>query len=127
MDNRWDFLSTPNYRGFILMSIKQKSLYFVVVILSHSILFMTAASAQSPNFSYPYFQTTTEGYIVEQNEYACPAFGDWDDDGDPDLMVGLLYLGYVYYYENVSTGVEPEFSPHQLIYADGAPLSVGFT
>ena len=84
------------------------------------------ACAQPPNFSFPYLQTTSTGYIVELNEYACPAFGDWDADGDPDLMIGLLYYGFIYYYENISTGIEPQFAPHQLVYADGSPISVEF-
>ena len=82
--------------------------------------------AQPPNFSFPYLQTTSAGYIVEVNEYACPTFGDWDSDGDADLMIGVLYYGFIYYYENISASIEPEFAPHQLIYADGSPIVVEF-
>ena len=83
--------------------------------------------AQPPNFGYPYFISNSDGYIIANNQYACPAFGDWDDDGDPDLMVGVLYFGNIIYYENISPGTLPQFATGVLVEADGEPISVNYT
>lgn len=90
------------------------------------ILLAAAAWAQAPNFDYSYFVTNQEGYIVEGNVYDAPCFGDWDDDGDLDMMVGVFYYGNVYYYENISTGIEPEYAPYELLQADGSAISVTY-
>lgn len=91
------------------------------------LLLATSARAQNPNFDYPYFITNPDGYITEDNEYLIPSFGDWDDDGDLDMMVGVLYFGNIYYYENNSTGLSPEFAPKELLMADGQVISAGFS
>jgi len=87
-------------------------------------LVVITARAQVPNFDYYRFITNDDGYIIEDNEYACPCFGDWDGDGDQDMMLGVLYFGNIYYYENLSLTIEPTFAPAQLMYADGLPISL---
>jgi len=82
--------------------------------------------AQSPNFDYPYLIPIPEGYVVCGNDYAVPCVGDWDDDGDTDLLVGVMYDGYVFYYENISTGCLPQFASGVLMEADGEPISVSY-
>ncbi|MHC4800472.1 MAG: hypothetical protein ACYTF1_27865 [Planctomycetota bacterium] len=89
-------------------------------------LFAIAAWAQTPNFDYPYLMENDEGRIVEGNVYDIPEFGDWDDDGDTDMMVGVFFNGNIYYYENISTGIEPEFADHEEVTADGSPISVSY-
>jgi hypothetical protein len=90
-----------------------------------SLLFLCgAAAAQPPNFDYPYLLTDSLGYIVEDNEYTIPCFGDWDDDGDEDMLLGVLYSGNVYFYENISAGILPEFAPGVIVMADGEPVTV---
>ena len=84
------------------------------------------ALAQAPNFDYPYLIPIPGGYIVPSNEFAIPCVGDWDDDGDTDLLVGVMYDGYVIFYENVSTGTLPQFASGVLIEADGEPISVSY-
>ena len=93
---------------------------FVCVILT------TIASAQAPNFEYPSLLTNVSGYIVEGIVYyAAPDIGDWDDDGDFDLMVGVDYSGNIYYYENISTGPDPEFADYSILQADGSAIAIG--
>jgi hypothetical protein len=88
--------------------------------------FVATAWAQAPNFDYPYFITNESGYIAEGNVYAAtPDIGDWDDDGDFDLMVGVDLGGYIYYYENISTGPEPEFAEQVIVVADGIYIAIG--
>lgn len=99
----------------------RKSFCLIVVAL-----LATAAWSQAPNFDYGYLVTNEAGYIVEGNVYDAPEFGDWDDDGDVDLMVGVFYNGNVYYYENISTGIEPEYAPYEVVQADGSPIQVTY-
>ncbi len=97
-----------------------------IVGLCICFLFVVGVWAQAPNFDYGYFITNDEGYIVEENVYDAPELGDWDDDGDPDMMVGVFYNGNIYYYENISTGIEPEFGTYSLLEADGSPIQVTY-
>ena len=90
-------------------------------------LVVITARAQVPNFDYYSFIANHDGYIIEDNEYTCPCFGDWDGDGDLDMMVGVLYYGNIYYYENLSATVQPTFAPAQLLYADGSPIFLNGT
>jgi hypothetical protein len=90
------------------------------------LLITNLAVAQFPNFGWPCWLSNAEGYIVYDNVCSVPCLDDWDGDGDADLMVGVMYDGYVYYYENISTEVIPQFGPVSLIEADGAPISVSY-
>ncbi len=97
-----------------------------ILCLAICTLLVGSVWAQAPNFDYGYLITNDEGYIVEGNVYDAPEFGDWDDDGDQDLMVGVFYNGNVQYYENISTGIEPEFAPYELVTADGSAIQVTY-
>lgn len=39
-------------------------------------------------------------------------------------MVGVLYDGNVFYYQNVSSGGAPEFAEGEIVIADGSPICV---
>ncbi len=82
--------------------------------------------AQAPHFDYPCLIPIPGGYIVPSNDFAIPCVGDWDDDGDTDLLVGVMYDGYVIFYENISGGTLPHFATGALIEADGEPISVSY-
>jgi len=90
------------------------------------ILLGSVTNAQVPNFDYPMFLTSPDAYIVESQQHVCPAIGDWDDDGDDDLLVGVMYYGYVYFFENISSGSGFEFAPYEILMADGGYLSVSY-
>ncbi len=92
-----------------------------------SLLVAAAAWAQAPNYDYGYFVTNTEGYIVDMNVYDIPTFGDWDDDGDQDMMVGVFYNGNIFYYQNTAgTGNAPVFAAHTVVQADGINIQVTY-
>lgn len=93
-----------------------------------SLLLLTAviAWAQAPNFDYPFVLSNSAGLIVNGNVYDIPTFGDWDDDGDQDLMVGVFFSGNIQYYQNISTGVTPQFGGYSLVQADGVNITVTY-
>jgi hypothetical protein len=91
-------------------------------------LLCAAAWAQAPNYDYPYFVNSAEGTIVSGSQvYDIPAFGDWDCDGDQDLMVGVFFNGNIWYYQNTAgAGQPPVFAAHTVVQADGADISVTY-
>ncbi len=99
----------------------------IILCLAVCALLAVAAWAQAPNFDYYYYVTSDAGYIVNGNVYDIPTFGDWDDDGDQDLMVGVFFNGNVYYYANFAgAGNPPEFADYVVLQADGINISVSY-
>jgi hypothetical protein len=93
--------------------------------LSVCFLAMTAGG-QTPNYDYPFLVTNAAGYILPDNICVIPEFGDWDGDGDADMMVGIFYYGNILYYENVSTGTTPVFGPADTLRAGGVKIAVTY-
>ncbi|RJP73429.1 MAG: hypothetical protein C4524_14685 [Candidatus Zixiibacteriota bacterium] len=83
--------------------------------------------AQPPNFDYPCLIYNPEGPVVNGNAYSSAAVGDWDGDGDADLLAGVYFYGHVHRFENVaSPGPEPQYGPGALVTASGQPLQVSY-
>jgi 2',3'-cyclic-nucleotide 2'-phosphodiesterase (5'-nucleotidase family) len=97
------------------------------LIFGVCLLLAVTARAQTPNFDYGYFVSNAAGYIVNGNVYDIPTFGDWDQDGDQDLMVGVFFNGNIYYYQNTAgPNNTPVFAPYTILQADGVNISVTY-
>ncbi|RJP73431.1 MAG: hypothetical protein C4524_14695 [Candidatus Zixiibacteriota bacterium] len=102
-------------------------MYRILMCLGAGLLLVAAAAAQAPNFDYGIFVTNTSGYVVNGNIYDIPTFGDWDADGDQDLMVGVFMNGNLYYYQNTAgAGNTPAFADYVVVQADGITISVTY-
>ncbi len=100
----------------------------VVSLIYACLILVATAWAQTPNYDYYYFLTNSEGYVAIDNVYTIPNFGDYDDDGDMDLLVGVFYNGNIWYYQNTAAaGSPPSFAAHTVVMADGSPISVSFS
>ncbi|MFH1148758.1 MAG: PKD domain-containing protein [Pseudomonadota bacterium] len=64
---------------------------------------------------YPVFSpdkpvADSTGTIIDVGAYSCPAFGDVNDDGKTDMLIGSK-SGYLYYYRNDSGGMSAVWTP----------------
>lgn len=58
---------------------------------------------------------------------AGPVVVDWDGDGNKDLIVGFHYAGWLYFYRNSGTDMQPQFnSVRRELKADGIQIAFEF-
>ena len=99
-----------------------------VALLFIGLLTLTAFGRKA-NADPPVF---LEGVVVQNDDeelpgdesgYTAPCMGDWDSDGDLDLMIGIFEDAPVYLFENVAGDGEPEFQLVGAMEADGEVIS----
>ena len=97
------------------------------VILLGTALSLPSLTAITPTFEPADFIYWGSGQIImTDNNGVIPNVGDWDHDGDKDILVGTYYYGNVYYYPNTGTNENPIFLTRSQLLADGSPISVTY-
>lgn len=86
---------------------------FTNLLVNHSVLlFKNTGTTQAPAFTFVKDNFLQEE-MIEAGDYSVPAFGDLDNDGDEDMLVGYYagqnFIGSVQHYENTGTASMPSF------------------
>ncbi len=102
--------------------------FALVSLVSAGLIFVPAVAALvTPTFHSGQFLTWGPNQtIMADNNGVVPQVGDWDQDGDKDLLVGTYYDGNVYFYPNTGSNQNPLFESRSLICAEGVPIAVTF-
>jgi hypothetical protein len=77
----------------------------------------------APVYGAPEKLLTTDGKPVDVFGMPSPSFGDFDGDGDLDLLCGEFLDGFTYF-ENTGTKTAPRFAPGRRLTSGGRPLAM---
>lgn len=78
---------------------------------------------ETPKYGSPEKLQTTEGQPVDVFGMPSPCFGDFDGDGDSDLLCGEFLDGFTYF-ENIGTRTAPRFAPGRRLMTGGRRLTM---
>jgi hypothetical protein len=82
-----------------------------------------SGSTEKPRYGEP-VKVLADGKPVDVFGCPSPNFGDWDGDGDLDLLCGEFLDGFTYF-ENIGTRAQPVYAAgRRLTCADGTKLSM---
>ncbi|MDP8238269.1 MAG: hypothetical protein P9X24_04185 [Candidatus Hatepunaea meridiana] len=93
-----------------------------IILFIFTIVFVliTPTHADPPIFSSGIvIQNEDEELPGDETGYTAPGFGDWDNDGDLDLMIGTFEDAPIYLFQNVAEDGEPVFELVGNVEADG--------
>jgi hypothetical protein len=71
-------------------------------------------------------QNDAEELPGDESGYTAPCVGDWDSDGDNDLLIGTYFEGPLYQFDNVSERVHPRLELVGRMSAGGELISVPY-
>jgi hypothetical protein len=86
-------------------------------------LVRNTAMTEQPKYAKPERLTTADGKLIDTFGMPSPSFGDFDADGDLDLLCGEFLDGFTYF-ANVGTRKEPKYAPGQKLQSAGKPLTM---
>jgi hypothetical protein len=86
-------------------------------------LLRNSGSNEQPNYGKPTRLLTTDDQPVDVFGMPSPSFGDFDGDGDLDLLCGEFIDGFTYF-ENVGTRTAPRYAPGRRLMVAGRPLTM---
>lgn len=87
------------------------------------LLYRNTGTTESPNYA-PYVFVEADGKPVDTFGCPSPNFGDFDGDGDLDLLCGEFLDGFTYF-ENIGTRQAPRYAAgRRLTLSDGTPLTM---
>jgi hypothetical protein len=78
---------------------------------------------EAPDYAAPEKILTTDGRPVDVFGMPSPSFGDFDHDGDLDLVCGEFLDGFTYF-ENVGSATAPRYAPGRRLMTGGKPLKM---
>lgn len=71
-------------------------------------------------------QNENEELPGDTSGYTAPCIGDWDGDGDNDLLIGTFQDGPIYFFENVADEGEPVLQLTGALQADGEQINAPY-
>ncbi|MDZ4689232.1 MAG: VCBS repeat-containing protein [Planctomycetaceae bacterium] len=86
-------------------------------------LVRNTATTDQPKYAEPVRLTTNDGKLIDTFGMPSPSFGDFDKDGDLDLLCGEFLDGFTYF-ANLGTRSEPKYAPGQRLQFAGEPLTM---
>jgi hypothetical protein len=100
----------------------------LIAVISVGLLFIAnSAFADLPVFeSGVVIESNGEVLPIDQSGFTAPCLGDWDGDGDWDLLVGVYQDGPVQYFENTGDESNPVLNDRGLLEADGDDIAAPY-
>ena len=96
---------------------------FIVFLL---LLSVTAAFADLPSFSSPFFVQANGTDLIVSASIPDPCVVDWDGDGLKDLVIGQFSTGKIRFYPNSGTNENPVFTTYTFIQAGGIDITMSY-
>ena len=96
---------------------------FIVFLL---LLSATAALADLPYFSSPFFVQANGADLVVSSSIPDPCVIDWDGDGLKDLVIGQFSTGKIRFYPNSGTNENPVFTNYAFLQAGGVDITMAY-
>jgi len=95
--------------------------FILIVLLSGSFLIF----AQAPRFNGPAY-ILDSGVQIDVGYYGSPCVYDWNGDGKKDMIIGQFDNGYIRFYQNIGSDIEPQFSGYEFLYASGSQITLPY-